>query len=187
MSAPPHRRSPGARPSRMSSASMKPSLIPRPSAISRARHRIAAAIGYMGLTAGRPIEGLPVDVVFIGSCTNARLSDLADAAALARGRRVAPGCGRWSCRAPAPSNGRAEAMGLDRIFMEAGFEWAQRRVLDVREHQRGYRAGGVRAASPPPTVNSRIVRDPVPHASGKPRHGCGCGACGAIADVRRLA
>jgi 3-isopropylmalate/(R)-2-methylmalate dehydratase large subunit len=79
------------------------------------------ALEYMGLAPGTPLEGLPVDRVFIGSCTNSRIEDLRAAAAVARGRRakvptlVVPGSGLVKKQ--------AEAEGLDRVFREAGFEW----------------------------------------------------------------
>ena len=84
----------------------------------------ARAHAYIGLAAGTPIAGTPIDAAFIGSCTNARLSDLRRAAALLRGRRIAPGIAK-ALVVPGSSAVRraAEAEGLDRIFVEAGFEW----------------------------------------------------------------
>jgi 3-isopropylmalate/(R)-2-methylmalate dehydratase large subunit len=87
------------------------------------RERVRAAIEYMGVEPGRPIEGLPVDMVFIGSCTNARLSDLEAAAAVARGRRVASGVRALVVPGSTAVKREAEAKGLDRVFCEAGFEW----------------------------------------------------------------
>lgn len=85
----------------------------------------ARALKYMGLEPGRRLEGLPIDAAFIGSCTNSRISDLRRAAALLKGRRVAPGV-RAIC---VPGSGlvkaQAEAEGLDRVFVEAGFEWRE--------------------------------------------------------------
>jgi 3-isopropylmalate/(R)-2-methylmalate dehydratase large subunit len=85
----------------------------------------AAAVAYMGLTPGRPLEGLPVDVVFIGSCTNARLSDLRAAASLLRGAHVAPGVRAIVVPGSTAVRKAAEAEGLDRVFEEAGFEWRE--------------------------------------------------------------
>ncbi|HJN04611.1 MAG TPA: 3-isopropylmalate dehydratase large subunit [Alphaproteobacteria bacterium] len=84
------------------------------------------ALGYTGLTPGEPIEGAPVDVAFIGSCTNSRLSDLRRAAKILDGRKVSTRLARaWVV----PGSGRvkrdAEAEGLDEIFKTAGFEWRE--------------------------------------------------------------
>jgi 3-isopropylmalate/(R)-2-methylmalate dehydratase large subunit len=99
--------------------------VPDPATIvDRERRRIAeAALAYMGIEPGRPIEGLPVDVVFIGSCTNGRLSDLEAAAAVVRGRRVAPRLRGLVVPGSTAVKREAEARGLDRIFNEAGLEW----------------------------------------------------------------
>jgi 3-isopropylmalate/(R)-2-methylmalate dehydratase large subunit len=94
--------------------------IPEPTA---AGHR--KALDYMGLKAGAPIAGQPVQVVFIGSCTNSRLSDLRDAAAVLRGRRVARGVRTLVVPGSQQTRAQAEAEGLDRVFMEAGAEWHQ--------------------------------------------------------------
>ena len=81
------------------------------------------AYRYMDLQPGTPIAGLPVDVCFIGSCTNGRLSDLQAAAAIARGRQVAPGLRAFVVPGSEQVAAAAEAEGLDRIFREAGFDW----------------------------------------------------------------
>ena len=84
------------------------------------------ALAYIGLMAGQPIAGTPVDAAFIGSCTNARLSDLRRAAAIVRGKRIAPGIAK-ALVVPGSSAVKraAEAEGLDRIFTAAGFEWRE--------------------------------------------------------------
>lgn len=83
--------------------------------------RIAASLDYMGLAPGRPLEGTPVDRIFIGSCTNARIEDLRAAAAVLGGRKVkVPGLVSPGSR---QVKAQAEAEGLDRIFTEAGLEW----------------------------------------------------------------
>ena len=84
-----------------------------------------AALDYMGLEAGRPIAGTPVDWVFIGSCTNSRLSDLRDAAAVLGGRRVAQGVTAWVVPGSETVKRDAEAEGLHRRFLDAGFEWRE--------------------------------------------------------------
>jgi 3-isopropylmalate/(R)-2-methylmalate dehydratase large subunit len=85
----------------------------------------ARALAYMGLTAGEPIKEQPVNVVFIGSCTNARLSDLRGAAALLRGRRIARGLTLLVVPGSQQVKRAAEAEGLDRVFLEAGAEWRE--------------------------------------------------------------
>jgi 3-isopropylmalate/(R)-2-methylmalate dehydratase large subunit len=89
------------------------------------RTAIETALDYMGLKGGAPIAGTPVDWVFIGSCTNSRLSDLRAAAEIARGRKVASGVRAWIV--PGSENVKREAVaeGLDEIFKEAGFEWRE--------------------------------------------------------------
>ena len=81
------------------------------------------ALDYMGLEAGMPIEGLPVDRVFIGSCTNARVEDLQSAAAVVRGRHVADRVVAFVVPGSTQVKRDAEALGLDEIFRAAGFAW----------------------------------------------------------------
>jgi len=83
----------------------------------------AAALEYMGIAPGDAIEGRPVQVVFIGSCTNSRLSDLRQAASILAGRKVAGGVRALVVPGSQETKRRAEAEGLDRIFREAGAEW----------------------------------------------------------------
>jgi 3-isopropylmalate/(R)-2-methylmalate dehydratase large subunit len=83
------------------------------------------ALAYMGLTAGAPIGGQPVNVVFIGSCTNGRLSDLRSAAQLLRGQRIARGVRALVVPGSQQVKKAAEAEGLDRIFLAAGAEWRE--------------------------------------------------------------
>ncbi|EAQ75473.1 isopropylmalate isomerase large subunit [Synechococcus sp. WH 5701] len=83
------------------------------------------AYRYMDLAPGAAIRGLPVDVCFIGSCTNGRLSDLRSAAAVARGRQVAPGIKAFVVPGSEQVAALARAEGLDRLFQEAGFEWRE--------------------------------------------------------------
>ena len=84
---------------------------------------VADALAYMQLEPGRPIAGLRVDVAFIGSCTNARLSDLREAARIVRGRRVAPHVKALVVPGSAAVKRAAESEGLDDTFRAAGFEW----------------------------------------------------------------
>ena len=83
------------------------------------------AYRYMDLRPGAPIAGTPVDVCFIGSCTNGRLSDLQAAAAVARGRHVAPGIKAFVVPGSEQVAAAAEAEGLDQVFTAAGFEWRE--------------------------------------------------------------
>jgi 3-isopropylmalate/(R)-2-methylmalate dehydratase large subunit len=84
------------------------------------------ALAYMGLTAGTPITDIALDKVFIGSCTNSRIEDLRAAAAVVKGHKVSP---RLKLAMVVPGSGlvktQAESEGLDRIFIEAGFEWRE--------------------------------------------------------------
>ena len=101
--------------------------IPDPSSFADADRRMLAdrALGYMNLTPGQPIEGTPIDVAFIGSCTNGRLSDLRAAAAVAKGRTVAAGVKALVVPGAAHVKAAAEAEGLHTIFQQAGFEWRE--------------------------------------------------------------
>ena len=83
------------------------------------------ALDYMGFRAGQAIAGQPVQMVFIGSCTNSRISDLREAATLLRGRRVARGVRALVVPGSEQTRRQAELEGLDRVFIEAGAEWHQ--------------------------------------------------------------
>jgi 3-isopropylmalate/(R)-2-methylmalate dehydratase large subunit len=87
------------------------------------RQAVARALAYMGLAPRTPLEGIPVDRVFLGSCTNARIEDLRLAARVVRGRRVANGVRAMVVPGSMGVKALAEAEGLDRSFREAGFEW----------------------------------------------------------------
>ena len=87
------------------------------------RAQYEAMLAYMGLGPGQRLRGIPIDVAFIGSCTNARIEDLRAAAALARGRKVARGVRALVVPGSGSVKRQAEAEGLDTIFREAGFEW----------------------------------------------------------------
>jgi 3-isopropylmalate/(R)-2-methylmalate dehydratase large subunit len=99
--------------------------VPDPKAYERDADRRAAAraLEYMGLTPGTPLEGVPVDRVFLGSCTNARIEDLRAAASVIRGKQVASGVRAMVVPGSMRVKAAAEAEGLDRVFREAGFEW----------------------------------------------------------------
>ncbi|HZH47244.1 MAG TPA: 3-isopropylmalate dehydratase large subunit, partial [Roseococcus sp.] len=89
------------------------------------RAQLARMLDYMGLTPGQKLTDLKVDVVFIGSCTNARIEDMRVAASIARGRRVAEGVRAMVVPGSGLVKAQAEAEGLDRVFTEAGFEWRE--------------------------------------------------------------
>lgn len=89
------------------------------------RQSIEHALEYMDLTPGTPLEGLPIDSAFIGSCTNARLSDLRAAGAIVKGRKVAAGVKAIVVPGSSQVKLAAEAEGLDAVFAEAGFEWRE--------------------------------------------------------------
>ncbi len=99
--------------------------IPDPSSYPNAQRRelAVAAMNYMGLAPGTPLAGIPIDVAFIGSCTNSRLSDLAAAATIVRGRKVAPGVRALVVPGSMSVKRAAEARGLHHVFRAAGFEW----------------------------------------------------------------
>ena len=83
------------------------------------------ALQYMGLKAGTPMRDIPVDTVFIGSCTNARIEDLRAAAAVAKGRKVASHVNALIVPGSGLVKEQAEQEGLDKIFLAAGFEWRE--------------------------------------------------------------
>ncbi|MDQ2645681.1 MAG: 3-isopropylmalate dehydratase large subunit [Myxococcota bacterium] len=89
------------------------------------RASIKEALDYMQLEAGAPIEGVPVNVAFIGSCTNGRLSDFREVANYLRGKKVASGVRALAVPGSMSVARAAEAEGLDAVFREAGFEWRQ--------------------------------------------------------------
>ncbi len=101
--------------------------VPDPAALSDKSDRgaLEKALAYMGFAANEPMIGKPVDVVFIGSCTNGRLSDLREAAKVFAGRKVASGVTVLVVPGSRSVKRAAEAEGLDRIFLEAGAEWRE--------------------------------------------------------------
>jgi len=101
--------------------------VPDPSneADPRRRAGMVAALEYMRLSPGQRLIGVPIDRVFIGSCTNGRISDLRDAARLVRGRRVAADVRAWVVPGSMQVALEAQHEGLDRDFLDAGFEWRE--------------------------------------------------------------
>ena len=90
-----------------------------------ARDAATRALEYMGLTAGMPMRDVAVDTVFIGSCTNSRIEDLRAAAAVAEGRTVKSGMRTLVVPGSGRVKAQAEAEGLDKIFIDAGFDWRE--------------------------------------------------------------
>lgn len=101
--------------------------VPDPSSVGDAleRESLKKALAYMALEPGKPLLGHPVDVVFIGSCTNSRMSDLRAAAEVLKGRRVNPAVRTMVVPGSQQVKKQAEAEGLDKIFTEAGAEWRE--------------------------------------------------------------
>jgi len=100
--------------------------IPDPAALTGVeRDGLVKALEYMGLEGGQPILGRPVDVVFVGSCTNGRIEDLRDAASILKGRKVSPKVRTLIVPGSEVVKKEAEAEGLDLIFSEAGAEWRE--------------------------------------------------------------
>jgi 3-isopropylmalate/(R)-2-methylmalate dehydratase large subunit len=99
--------------------------VPDPATLPTENERQAAtrALEYMGLAPGTPLEGIPIDRVFLGSCTNARIEDLRAAANVVRGRHVAATVRAMVVPGSQRVKAQAEQEGLDRVFREAGFEW----------------------------------------------------------------
>ncbi|MER2491240.1 3-isopropylmalate dehydratase large subunit [Catenovulum sediminis] len=100
-------------------------LIPTPESFSNPVEKASAeaALKYMGIQAGQKLTDLAVDKVFIGSCTNSRIEDLRDAAKVAQGRKVQAGIEALVVPGSGQVRKQAEEEGLDKIFIEAGFEW----------------------------------------------------------------
>jgi 3-isopropylmalate/(R)-2-methylmalate dehydratase large subunit len=163
-------------------------IIPDPKAVDDPAKRAAleTALDYMGLKAGAPIAGTPVDWVFIGSCTNSRLSDLRAAAEVARGRKVAAGVRAWIV--PGSENVKREAVaeGLDKIFTDAGFEWREPGCSMCLAANGETVAPGQRSVS---TSNRNFIGRQGPQARthlASPASAAAAAIAGAIADVRTM-
>jgi 3-isopropylmalate/(R)-2-methylmalate dehydratase large subunit len=101
--------------------------VPDPADAPNAEKRAAMQriMDYMGLTPGMTLDGLTIDRAFIGSCTNGRIEDLQAAAAVVKGRKVAQSVEAWVVPGSGLVKQEAEALGLDRIFKDAGFQWRE--------------------------------------------------------------
>jgi 3-isopropylmalate/(R)-2-methylmalate dehydratase large subunit len=102
-------------------------IIPDPASEPDHNQRLlmSKALEYMDLEPGTPLDGIPIDAAFIGSCTNSRLSDLRNAAAILKGHKVATGVKAIVVPGSGQVKKAAEAEGLDQVFKEAGFEWRE--------------------------------------------------------------
>jgi 3-isopropylmalate/(R)-2-methylmalate dehydratase large subunit len=150
------------------------------------KRSMLAALDYMGLKPGQPIEGIPIDWVFIGSCTNGRLSDLRDAAAIARGRHVVPGVTAWVVPGSEEVRRAAEAEGLDKVFQNAGFEWREPGCSMCLAANGEVIGPGKRSVS---TTNRNFVGRQGPAARthlASPAMAAAAAVTGTIADVRKL-
>ena len=146
----------------------------------------SAALDYMGLTPGTPLEEVPVDHVFIGSCTNSRLSDLRAAADVVRGRKVADGTSAWVVPGSQIVKREAEAAGLDAVFRDAGFEWREPGCSQCVAANGETVAPGKRTVS---TTNRNFVGRQGPRARthlASPVMAAAAAVTGRITDVRKL-
>jgi 3-isopropylmalate/(R)-2-methylmalate dehydratase large subunit len=163
-------------------------FVPDPAEIKDPGRRAAVetALDYMDLRPGAPIAGTPVDWVFIGSCTNSRLSDLRAAAEIARGRKVAPGVQAWVVPGSEIIKREAVAEGLDKVFSEAGFEWREPGCSMCLAANGETVPPGQRSVS---TSNRNFVGRQGPRARthlASPASAAAAAIVGAIADVRTM-
>ena len=163
--------------------------VPDPSAMADGPTRASAerALRYARLEAGAPLAGTPIQHVFIGSCTNGRIEDLRAAAAVLRGRHVAPGVRAMVVPGSGAVRAMAEAEGLDRVFLDAGLEWRQPGCSMCLAMNDDVLADGVRCAS---TTNrnfeGRQGRGAITHLM-SPAMAAAAAVTGQLTDVRRLA
>ena len=128
------------------------------------------ALAYMDLQPGQKLSDVAIDKVFIGSCTNSRIEDLRAAAAIARGRKVAAGVQALVVPGSEQVKAQAEAEGLDKIFIEAGFEWRLPGCsMCLAMNNDRLQPGS--AAPPPATATSRASGSCRSHPPGEPGHG----------------
>jgi 3-isopropylmalate/(R)-2-methylmalate dehydratase large subunit len=162
--------------------------IPDPTNESNADRRksMEAALKYMGLRPGDAIEGTPIDWVFIGSCTNGRLSDLREAAAVLSDRKVAAGVRAWVVPGSVAVRRAAEREGLHRRFLDAGFEWREPGCSMCLGANGDIIAPGERSVS---TTNRNFVGRQGPGARthlASPAMAVAAAITGRIADIRKL-
>ena len=150
------------------------------------RQALERAYTYMDLTPGRPLEGTPIDYAFLGSCTNSRLSDLEAAARVVRGRKVPEGVTALAVPGSMAVKAAAEAIGLDKIFLEAGFEWRNAGCSMCVGSNGDLVPPGKRSIS---TTNRNFEHRQGPHSRthlASPAMVAAAAVSGCIADVRKL-
>jgi 3-isopropylmalate/(R)-2-methylmalate dehydratase large subunit len=162
--------------------------IPDPAAVGDVdrRNALQAALDYMDLKPGALIAGTPVDWVFIGSCTNSRMSDLRAAAAVANGRKVAGTVRAWVVPGSENVKRQAEAEGLDQVFKKAGFEWREPGCSMCLAMNNETVPPGQRSVS---TSNRNFVGRQGPGARthlASPAMAAAAALAGQIVDVRRI-
>ena len=145
------------------------------------------SLAYMGLEPGTPLTQIPIENVFIGSCTNSRIEDLRAAAEVLRGRAKAPNV-RWAIVVPGSGlvKRQAEAEGLDRVFLDAGFEWREPGCSACLAMNPDKVPAGERCAS---TSNRNFVGRQGPGARThlvSPAMAAAAAVTGRLADVREL-
>ena len=163
--------------------------VPDPTAFPTDAERRAAerALQYMNLQPGTPLEGLRIDRVFLGSCTNARIEDLRSAARVVRGRRVAAGVRALVVPGSQQVKAQAEAEGLDRVFRDAGFEWRNAGCSMCLGMNPDILASGERcAATSNRNFEGRQGRGGRTHLM-SPAMAAAAGIAGHLVDVRRWA
>ena len=163
-------------------------LVPDPAAEADIERRdgMRRALEYMGLTPGMKLDEVPVDRVFIGSCTNSRIEDLRAAAKVAEGRKVADHVLAWVVPGSGLIKRQAEAEGLDRIFTAAGFDWREAGCSMCLGTYGEIVAPGQRCAS---TSNRNFVGRQGPGARThlmSPAMAAAAAVTGHLTDVRRL-
>jgi 3-isopropylmalate/(R)-2-methylmalate dehydratase large subunit len=150
------------------------------------RQAMENALAYMGLTPGEAIEGTPIDWVFVGSCTNGRLSDIREAARVAAGRKVASNVRAWVVPGSEATQRAAEREGLDKILLEAGFEWRKAGCSMCAGINGDIVPPGQRSVS---TTNRNFVGRQGPNSRthlASPTTAAAAAIAGRIADARKL-
>jgi 3-isopropylmalate/(R)-2-methylmalate dehydratase large subunit len=150
------------------------------------RAAMSRSLDYMGLVPDEALEGVAIDRVFIGSCTNGRIEDLRSAADVARGRHIAPGVEAWVVPGSHQVRAQAEAEGLDRVFVEAGFQWRFPGCSMCLATNGDIAAPGQRCAS---TSNRNFVGRQGPGVRThlmSPAMAAAAAVTGRLTDVRRL-